>query len=141
MPESSSSPSSSSSSPSSRIAGTSMVYKYSRVKSINLKLLYLCSTELFLQTGWMHGCYLSDSIMTSWSGKYWLSGLSFTLLYSWYIMWQIMIFIGGRSCVFSHYYYVVFTWIPCMISITFPKMDDGVFKSFNQLIHCVDFSF
>ena len=72
-----------------------------------------------------------------------LSHLSFTYLllsfYSWYVIWQIMIHIGGRSCVFFYNDNdVVFTRIHWMIYITFSKM--GVFTFFNLLIFCMNFT-
>ena len=110
-----------------------MVYNSSRVKSINLKLLYLHSTwpsSSNRSNAWMlFG--LSISTMTScrqMSIK--PSYIPFALLYSRHVILQFIILIIGKSCVFPHNYDdVAFTGISCVIYKTCSKMGDGVFTS------------
>ena len=53
--------------------------------------------------------------------------IPFTSLYPPNIIWQVMVFIVGRCCIFSYYDdNVVFTAISRMIFKTCVKMDDGV---------------
>ena len=53
----------------------------------------------------------------------------------------MIILIIGKSCGFSYSYDdAVFALIPCTVYITFSNMGDGVFKSFNLLIPCTDFT-
>lgn len=61
------------------------------------------------------------------------------LLYSRYIIWQLMILIFGRSYLFSDNS-DVFPGISCMINNTFPKMGDSVFTSFYMLIFWLNFT-
>lgn len=61
------------------------------------------------------------------------SRIPFTSLYSRYIIWQIMILIVGRSCVFAYSYDdVVFIGVSHVIYITRSKIDDDIL-TFLQL--------
>ena len=61
-------------------------------------------------------------------------------LYSWYVIWQIMILIGGKSWVFLHSYDIFFTWMPCAINITFSNMVNGISTFFKLLIFFMSFT-
>ena len=64
--------------------------------------------------------------------------IPFTSLYPRNIIWQIMILITGRPCVFScNDDNLIFTWIPRMIYITCPKMSDGVLTSLQLGLICI----
>ena len=64
--------------------------------------------------------------------------IPFTSLYPRNIIWQIMILITGRPCVFPYNDdNVIFTWIPRMIFITCTKMSDDVLTSLQLGLLCI----